>query len=526
MSRSSFRSVSPGASFFGRTAPAFAALLFSACAPSDTNVSRVYPDLTVTPTDVDFGGVAVLYASSAQLQLINSGLTSLEIKEIRVTSEQGDIFSVDVAAPLSLAKDEQATLTVGFHPETYQVYAGTLTLVSNDELNPEYVIPLVGEGIYAPTPDIDVSPGAHDFGDVAAGETAFATIDIANVGTASLTLGNLIQVGSSAFSMISSNPSGYAIPAGQSSTVVYAYSPTHASGDNATLTIPSDDPDEASVVVPLLGNGGGDFEYPVASIVCPPVIVPREIVYLDGSASTSASGGELDYAWSINEIPSGSSVDHLSDSNQPVANLTPDIAGNYEVQLVVTDTTGISSSPAICQMNAIPEEDFHVELSWNGSSADLDLHVMTSAGAFFQEPYDCNFCNQSPDWGVGLDLADDPSLDIDDQYGWGPENTNIDSPVDDTYHVLVHYFASNSDEEVEATVRIYSYGVLVAEVFQDMTYDYVWVAGYVNWPAGTFAVPDSSVTSYYDNLDYDAFGTPLDVDPADGFPDQGPRSCF
>ena len=40
-------------------------------------------------------------------------------------------------------------------------------------------------------------------------------------------------------------------------------------GDNAIITIVSNDPDEGEQTIALLGNGGGDFEYPEARFPCP-----------------------------------------------------------------------------------------------------------------------------------------------------------------------------------------------------------------------------------------------------------------
>lgn len=506
-----------------------ACLFAVGCEPSDTNVARVYPDLIVTPTSIDFGGTAVLYSSSQAIQLINAGVAVLDVSEIRVESEQGDVFEVDLGAPISLAKDEQTTLNVRFQPETYANYAGSITLISNDEEYPELVIPLVGVGIYAPTPDIALSPPSYDFGEVASGTTVFATIEIANEGDATLTLGNLVQVGSSAFAMVSADPSGYSIPGQQSSTLVYSYTPASVDGDNASLTIPSDDPDEPSVVLPLLGNGGGDFDYPVALIDCPPVIEPRQTVYLDGSGSTDPLGGPLTYQWTMVSLPEGSDAAEVYEPSAEQSYIRPDVGGEYVVQLVVKTLSGINSSPAVCRMDAIPSEDFHVELSWDGGSSDLDLHVLTSGGVFFDSPFDCNFCNQSPSWGPDLEIYDDPSLDIDDQFGYGPENTNIDAPVEDVYRIMVHYFAENGDESVVATIRVYSYGVLVGELSRVMEYAYIWEAGFVNWTDGngdgvadgTFGVIDD----YYDNLVYDADGNPVDAND-NGVDDRGPTACF
>jgi hypothetical protein len=80
---------------------------------------------------------------------------------------------------------------------------------------------------------------------------------------------------------------------------------------------------------------------------------------------------------------------------------------------------------------------------------------------------------------------DDPSLDIDDIDGFGPENINVDTPCEDTYHVYVHYWSSHGHPLVlsNATLRIFCSGVLRAEFFQPLTADeQLWDVGTIEWP--------------------------------------------
>ncbi|MCB9766248.1 MAG: hypothetical protein H6739_41115, partial [Alphaproteobacteria bacterium] len=252
-------------------------------------------------------------------------------------------------------------------------------------------------------------------------------------------------------------------------------------GDNGTFVIYSDDPDENPVTITLLGNGGGDFEYPDAIIDCPEEPSPPTTLTLDGSDSYDPNGYAIvDYEWSLTDLPVGSTGE-LEDTADNHADLYLDIAGDYEVQLVVTNEFGVRSAPATCRMDAIPEDDIHVELLWDTHQADLDLHMLNGDAEMFQRPDDVCWCNPHPDWGSS-GSADDPRLDIDDIAGSGPENINITTPADGEYPVRVHYFDDNGDGAVTATVRFYLYGNLEATYSRVMDRNEIWEVGTIRWP--------------------------------------------
>jgi len=70
-------------------------------------------------------------------------------------------------------------------------------------------------------------------------------------------------------------------------------------------------------------------------------------VMLDGSGSFDDNTDTplLQYAWSFKSAPDGSAVT-LTGANTMTPSFTPDLAGNYVVQLVVTDSDGLSSQPS------------------------------------------------------------------------------------------------------------------------------------------------------------------------------------
>jgi hypothetical protein len=105
----------------------------------------------------------------------------------------------------------------------------------------------------------------------------------------------------------------------------------------------------------LLGGGvffGSASNYssspapPLANAGQNQTVHPGEIVTLDGSASADPSGfTPLSYDWSFKSKPTGSNA-NLSGANTVNPSFTPDVLGDYVVQLVVTNSQGIHSAPA------------------------------------------------------------------------------------------------------------------------------------------------------------------------------------
>ena len=122
----------------------------------------------------------------------------------------------------------------------------------------------------------------------------------------------------------------------------------------------------------------------------------------------------------------------------------------------------------------------------------LGLHVLDApTAAPFVAPGDCFFQNPAPDWGVPGSAADDPRFVRDALTGYGPEVFGYVEPAAGTYRVYVD-FANNllsAAPASTATVRVYSYGVLKAEVSRALpSMGSGWSAVDVSWPSGDVAV--------------------------------------
>lgn len=90
------------------------------------------------------------------------------------------------------------------------------------------------------------------------------------------------------------------------------------------------------------------------------------VVTLDGSGSSDPDGNvPLTYAWSFVSRPTGSSS-LLSDMTIANPTFTPDLPGNYTVQLIVTDRLGATSAPdtvTISTTNSAPVADAGLDQS-------------------------------------------------------------------------------------------------------------------------------------------------------------------
>ncbi|MDP6932786.1 MAG: choice-of-anchor D domain-containing protein [Myxococcota bacterium] len=457
-------------------------LSLAACSP-ETEINALTPDIAVAPEALEFGEVIAETDDTQTIQVVNAGLAPLVISDVTL-SDHEDVFTLDWTEA-EIARDDSLPLSITFAPDTYAEYELSLVFTSNDTEKPALEVPVTAEGVKGPIPDIHLDTQSLDFDVVATGDTQVMWFTISNVGDGDLEISSTDQTGSGSFE-IQSDPDATTIAASGESTVVVTYEPSAEEGDSGTFVINSNDPDEPETIVTFLGNGGGDYEYPEAVIDCPEDAAPLDTLYVDGTGSYDPNGYEpLNYEWTLSSQPTGSTTE-VEEELTDTAILFLDLAGTYVLSLSVENSLGIKSAPEKCTLEAIPEDDVHIELVWSTDESDLDLHLIEEDGAFFDKPSDCCFCNPSPDWGTSGD-EDDPSLDLDDMTGYGPENINITAPADGNYYVRVHYFEDNGGGTSVATVRFYVLGALEAEFSETLERNETWDVGYVRWPEALVA---------------------------------------
>ena len=286
----------------------------------------------------------------------------------------------------------------------------------------------------------------------------------------------------------------------------------------------------------------GDNVCPAPAVVVAEIeALPLEIVTLDGSASVDddgAGGHPVEYRWVVIARPAGSVAVPVErffdaahpadggvadDQGTPTAQFFIDLAGLYVFELVVADAGGLEAPgercparPARVTVRAVPQQDVLVQLTWDtpgdpdqadSEGTDLDVHLRHPQGAGWSvAPFDCYFANVTPDWGPA-GAAGNPSLDIDDTNGAGPENISLMRPEETAalggpYRVGVLYYrstnfvAGTSFGPSTAMVRIFFGGLVAAEYQQALVADnQFWQVANIHWEAGAGRVEEVGVVT-------------------------------
>ncbi|MDP2339706.1 MAG: hypothetical protein Q8O67_02010 [Deltaproteobacteria bacterium] len=276
------------------------------------------------------------------------------------------------------------------------------------------------------------------------------------------------------------------------------------------LRLTTSDPDEPVIEIPILGLGvdGPTCTARVKSVggvdvTGAPTIEPLDDVVLTADAVPATPDGDIaSYSWEIKERGPGSGVVLTTPTAQETSfafanRRGVDVAGRYEACVTVVDDLGTAGvAPCCVDFEAIPSDSFLVQLTWVGDEFDdMDLHVtkkdgtgkycvtsLGSGGGNVDAPFetcgglDCGYYNCNPtDTGVEWDGAagrsdGDPSLDIDDTDGFGPENINVDVAGPGSYAFGASYFSGSVP--VAMFVRLFLFGRLAGEWVQTVDDDF------------------------------------------------------
>ena len=210
--------------------------------------------IAVDPTSIAFGTVTIGKKRGNTVTVRNAGGAALVIGKVTLKGAAPEDFKLkgvdDLCSGRSLSPGQSCTLFPRFRPLTAGVKTVDVVIPSNDPNAKEVKVALSGTGTSPIAPDIRVEPAALSFGTVRVGINNVKTVTVANDGAANLVLG-VVKLATSTTDVAISQDlcSGQTILPGQSCAIgvrVRAFSAGQKSG---TLTITSNDADEATVTV-------------------------------------------------------------------------------------------------------------------------------------------------------------------------------------------------------------------------------------------------------------------------------------
>ncbi|MBI5497821.1 MAG: choice-of-anchor D domain-containing protein [Deltaproteobacteria bacterium] len=519
---------------------------FGACRCQDEELNDLKPDVAVLPTPVDFQLRQVGADSSLPVRVVNRGTADLTLHNITVepaTAPYTVSLPGGTAYPFQVPTGEgpeaQVSIQVTFHPPTRGPHNAMLVVQSDDPDQGRLEVPLLGIG---GPPRLRVTPDNVNFDLVNQGTPQSRTLELANIGldTLHVTAVQMDPSSNPGFRLTPVNNFGSGdIPVGSTALVTVDMDPSVTGQATGLLHVLSDADGEPDKTVPIaaVSNLGPAVE--VVEKVTRQADYRTDLyltVTLDASGTVDAEADNFTLAWRVLERPPGSQS-ILENTTLPAEKqLYIDQVGIYRVEVTGTDVRG-AVGKATATIRAI--RDLALRLTWEPDpnaacrsaatpeyqcgKTDVDLHLVAPGGAvgdYFascaaqascsascvpsggatctSQGLDCAYANRSPDWGTLASTDDDPRLDIDDAYGYGPENISLNNPVEGDYLVQVHFCNDRlQNEGAVAKVEVLFHGEQATPPFLGPvvlpTEGSLWLAGTVHYNPNAVA-PASKFT--------------------------------
>ena len=206
--------------------------------------------LTVTPTSISFGNVAVGKTATVSVTVKNIGNATVTLSGDTLT---GGVFKLSgITVPRYIYAGSSMTFSVIFAPVNIASYTGKITLISNAS-NPSVAISLAGAGIKNTTVGyVSATPVSAQFGNVPIGTRNTQTVQLKNTGATTLTVSSLTPKGTGI--SVSGPTVPFSLLVGGVANLTVAFLPTVAGTVSGSVTIASNALD-SSLSVAVTGTG-------------------------------------------------------------------------------------------------------------------------------------------------------------------------------------------------------------------------------------------------------------------------------
>lgn len=371
------------------------ALVLGACTGGDYEVHENDPEMLLATDVIDFDEVVVGNQSEIGIAVENEGRGVLAIEDVSLdagSSADFTLLGVDVS---SVEPGEYGVISARYVPDAVGQDYGTVTLTTNDPTEPVAEIELVGFGV---EPDIDVDPETLWFGEVEPGDSATKEVEVTAEGTGTTRITEMVfeeNTGVFSYELPEEISIPYDLSAGFSFTFEVTFAPQDDSAYDTNLLVASNDPEDPTVAIRLLGNSDDDpttNEPPTVEVTEPNwgnYLILGETTTLAGQAIDVEDGPEnLACSWYVD----GSLLDSGSpDTSGYIAYSTADLPeGDITITLRCYDSQGEKGEDSVDVTVWDHEEELLYTLSGGTSlydywSVDDDIYIELNGYAVFSD---------------------------------------------------------------------------------------------------------------------------------------------
>jgi len=332
--------------------------------------------LTATPAALNFNNVQVGSSASAVTTLKNVGTGNVTLSQINLS---GSGFSTSgIATPVLVVPGEALTLTVKYSPTSTRASSGDISMVSaQGGITSVAVSGTVSQSA------LTLSPGSINFGSAVTGVANTQTVQIANPGTAPVTItaANISGAGFSASGL----PLPMTLSAGKTTAFNVQFNPKSAGPSTGSLSLVSDASNPPSAIA-LSGAGVAAG----LSLAVNPLNVSFGNVNIGSSASRSVTitnTGNSNVAISsaaltgANLSLSGGSAVTLSPSQSItlIVQYSPTTAASTAGTLAIASNATVAPPTIPISGTGVAQTQHTVSLSWNASTSATGYNVYRSA---------------------------------------------------------------------------------------------------------------------------------------------------
>ena len=213
------------------------------------------PQLSATPANASFPGLAMGTSGSQTITLQNGGTAAVTISNVTVSG--AGFGTSGLTLPTSIAAGQNATFNVMFTPTAAGNATGSVSLVS-DAPNSPLVISTNGFAMAA-TPLLTSSTSSLDFGSVVVGSSSSLGIILTNAGNANLTISS-VGVTGTGFN-VSGAGANTTLASGQTAVLNVTFLPSAMGSATGSISVASTG---GGLSIALAGSGGQLSSHTVA----------------------------------------------------------------------------------------------------------------------------------------------------------------------------------------------------------------------------------------------------------------------